>query len=278
MYLAQKTQQRRAQSRGIGTIYGPPPMGGLGGWLEDIGDVVIGVATNNMGATITALSAATNDPTQKACVAQVSSSGAVAQLQASITDISKNWQPQGYYTIDEMNSVLTLVQMQLLPALAALSTAPMTTSDAQSLVLDYTQKIKRDLADPSYPYSGVAPTLKTFTDGVAQAKLQGANVINAPGLKRWVLQSLMDVAGAYLTVGVLQCNATFLNDLWGAFTAIGEFVKKIGSLVVGAAEAVFAIPDTVSTIWKVAKYAAIGGAAYYIWKEFLRDKIKARTK
>jgi hypothetical protein len=265
-YLARKSKTARMMS----TLRSPSPMAGFWDDLPDsVGGWLVTLGTNNAGSVLTQISSSTNDATQQACIKQADASGSVKQLDAAMMDISQNWQPSGFYTPDQITQVVLLIQANLLTPLSAIKTAPQSTSDAADIIQNYVSKIDRDMGlEPGYQ----GTTAKTFTDAAAAARAQGKTVVEAPGLKRWVVNTLQDALGALVAASVLSCNTTILDDVNRALVSLGGFLKSIGNLVVGAAEAVFAIPDTISTIWKVAKYGAIAGAGYLIWKEFVKGK------
>lgn len=257
-------QHARARRRNTG-------MAGLGGISDIVLDVISGVTGTNVGAAVEALSASTNDATQNACIAQAKQTGAIAKIDLAINDISKNWQPSGFYTPDQILQIVNLVTVTtLVPALTLVGGAPLSTSDAADQIAGYQKQLRMYMGtDPDY----TGATAQTFIAGAGAATAQGKTVVEAQGLKAWVMKAMLSSSAAMTLTSVLNCNTTFLDSIWNGIVAIGNFVKALGSLVVGAAEAVFTIPDTLSTMWKVVKYGAIAGAAYLIWHEFLKGKL-----
>lgn len=275
-YLVRASTPRRQALRGtarqMSTIYSPSPM--AGDILDTISNGVWAISGNQtLLDTVTAVVSRSNDATQKACLATANDS--VKRLDASIMDIAKNWQPSGFYAPDQIATIVTLVRSNLLGPLSTVLAAPVSTSDAQRAIDDAAADLNRLMGnDPSY--TGLSSTAKTFTDGADAAVAAGATVVNAPGLKDWVVNALLAGSKALVVSSVLQCNTTLLDTVWSGFVALGNFLKSVGSLIVGAAETVFKIPDAIGTIWTYAKYGAIAAAAYFIWHEFLKNKVRLR--
>lgn len=106
-----------------------------------------------------------------------------------------------------------------------------------------------------------------FVQALNQARATGVQVIDAPGLKRWVSAALIAAEGCYEAVALVHCHRPwFLSGLEHAAVAIDalwKVVRVIGQITVAAGQAILKVPDTLSTLWTIATYGTLAGVA--IW-------------
>jgi len=113
-----------------------------------------------------------------------------------------------------------------------------------------------------------------------QALNEGTRVIDAPGLRHWVLACMDEAGRAYFVLGVSKCKAPWYWSALQAVVSAGEFllriVKSIGKVVVWVGELIAKAPDAAAALIKFIKWGAIlGGAGFAYWKY---TEHKARLK
>jgi len=130
--------------------------------------------------------------------------------------------------------------------------------------------------------SQLANVRKQASDGsvFVQALNEGTRVIDAPGLRRWVLRSMDEAGTAMFVIGISRCKAPWYWSALQAVASVGEvllkIVRAIGKVVIAIGETIAKAPDAVSAMVKFLKWGAIlGGAGFVYWKY---TEHKARLK
>lgn len=193
------------------------------------------------------------------CLKDANSTPAVQDIDAKTLDLAKNWNPTGYYTAADIQAVYTSTMDAITKGRAALITAVMSTSDAQGVVAEATGKLVK-----------AAERGALYPQAIAAA--HGA-VINAPGLKQWVLDSLLDVSNAFVTVAVLFCRSTWLDTAAGIISAVWGVVKRIVGIALKIGDTVLKVADDVLNLYSVLKWGALGVGAFLVISK-LRDMRK----
>ena len=104
------------------------------------------------------------------------------------------------------------------------------------------------------------------------AKQNGIEIIDAPGLWRWVEKSLIDVELATGVIAYVACKKpawlAVVQWMYEASTTLIGIVRLAASvaidLAVAAGKGILKIPDTLGTIWTIAKWGAILGGGLWI--------------
>ena len=235
------TRQALGRAAGRGTVHGHA---GLGGPVEIIEAIKfqLGIPSEEL-----------------ACLNTANASARVMEMDGKIEDLAKNWKPTGFYTPADITKIYNEVTENISKAQAALNTAIMSTSDAGSQVNQARTYLKR-ATDRGAIYPKV----------IAEAQAKGITVIDSPGLKTWVLESLVNVSQAYTTVEVLACRSTWLDYAAAAINKAWAVIKKIVGVVVRIGETVLKVADDLPQIWTIVKWggiAAIGIAVAFKLKQ-----------
>ncbi len=177
---------------------------------------------------------------------------ASADLGAKTLDLSANWKPDGFYSPEDIKKVITQTHAVLTGAGAALDQILNDRFDVKDTARDLRMAITRRFGD-SIP----------FVQAMNAALNNNIRVVDAPGLKRWVIKSMNEAQVAYEYVAYLACVKPFLLTLvasgYAAFEALASVAKVMTRVVVAAGEAIIKVPDTLDTLWTIAKW---GGLAY----------------
>lgn len=203
------------------------------------------------------ISAMTDDACATAANADLSSSD------ADIVDVTNNWQTTGFYTPDQLGSICDFAAQVAGRAIDALGAAIMQMQfERHRAMLNAAQD---DLQGPSND-------LTKFVNAVAEARREGANVIEAQGFKRFIIDMLKAARGAKFATEVVACaRPDFLfsvlqalesakNALINAVLAVVAVVKKVGDLVLK-------VPDLLSSFFsflKVFPWVVLAFGSYYV--------------
>lgn len=185
-----------------------------------------------------------------ACLAEANQQ--TASLDAKATDLSKNWKPSGFYSVTQVQQLVSgvadILNRGILAGQQALADA--ISDEWDNSIKSLVTGCQKRLA------SGAA-----YTQAAQAAQASGATV-NAPGLKDYVVTCMTHASStinaAYVAacqrpwwVGVYKAFATAFNALWALAKAIVGVAVDVGSAIVSvAAEAPTA-----------AKYLLWGGIA-----------------
>jgi hypothetical protein len=200
---------------------------------------------------------------QMACLNKANASSQVVAIDGIISNLAKNWRPTGYYRPAEVQQLLDLFATEAEQAGAALAAAPLSTSDASEAKAQAFEDIGRKYVDQSQAYKRA----------IAEAKAKGSNVIDAPGLKDWVIRSMQSLSDAYVTATVLQCRQTWvekwLDRAYRGMAAIGAVAARIvgvaANLAINVVKAAESAVGIAGVIIKYAPYAAVGLGAYLLY-------------
>lgn len=202
------------------------------------------------------------------CVVQANA--ATATLDQQVRDLSSNWLPSGYYAPDQITGIVNQVAAVLNAVTQAAQTA---IGNAGAGTSEYdVSNMKQALDSVQSALAGAAP----FTQGVSQAKASLVQQIDAPGLKRWVTNSLdaaSNGANALYTVSCLQpWWLPLFNGIAAVFAAAWRAIKAVAGIALDAAKALLKIPDLVGTLLSLAPWALALGGAYVVYREFVKKK------
>lgn len=187
-------------------------------------------------------------------------------LFARAQDLAKNWNPTGFYTPEEVEKVLKATYAVLNQVSDILDKA-----DKEIPQRDWggdesgqTHVIGLKRADVIAQFKEA----EKFQQAWLQAKDQHIDLLDMPGLKRWVVNSMLVAANCVYAasyvlcitpwwMGVLKTMAAFFEDAIDIAKSIGGALKKVG-------QTVLKVPDTLSTLFTVAKWSLILGVPLYV--------------
>lgn len=183
-------------------------------------------------------------------------------LDAKVTDLNKNWNPTGFYTPDQITGLIQNIQGMLRQASNTIDQQfdePTAQGDRDALMLSKAD-IARKMNDSL-----------TFVKAAQTARDQGITAIDAPGLKRFIVNSMLVGSSAITGAAYVSCMRPWFVSALAVFQIYFDAVWNVARAIVGAAVAlgqqVLEIPDTVSTLWRYAKWAALLVGGYYAYTE-----------
>jgi len=227
------------------------PQAAMGGtWYEDAAFAILGVP----GAAYVA--GKIGEIQNAGCLQTADAQANIRAIDARITALSKDWQPSGYYTPDDMGLIIATTILPASIVMNQLALAPHTTSDSADTIAQFSSNIRLRL-DQS----------QAFNQAVIAARAAGADVIDAPGLRRWVIGTMMDMAAAMAATYVLYCNLTMLDTLANWLRKLEDLLRSLKDAAVDALKTIYHLPDTIGTMITFAKWGLVVTAAYLVYNE-----------
>lgn len=193
-----------------------------------------------------------------------------AELDAKIGNIESTWNPTGFYTQADINKIVD----------TTLSEVGGATQTLQELAADM------EIADRVRSEFGALMSRSqeslVFINASREAAAKGIRVINAPGVKGWVISTLRAARDLTKAMALASCDQTAIARgavrVARAADVIGSVVRAIGgtALAVGekAIDAVGGIGKLLAFVAKNAPWIAlIGGGAFLAVKvKQIRDR------
>jgi hypothetical protein len=192
----------------------------------------------------------------------------VAGLDARTSELAKTWKPTGFYTPDQIGTIISETLKITSAATSTLATAPLSTNDAKAMksqaIMDVQKKAQQSL---------------NYTAAAVKARENGSNVVDAPGLKQWVLSTMNAASSALVTASVLECQMTWLANaiikFQTIFDAAASVIKRVAGIVIKlgqvAVKAVEEGIDLVGMLLPVAKWGAVAFAVAFVVKK-IKDR------
>jgi hypothetical protein len=226
-----------------------PPQ--LSGWLEDIVSGLVGVP----GVLVS------SGPSTNQCIAQANAE--MAPFEAKIDDLIKTWNPTGTYTAQDIRDIVSATMMVIQQGQAAIDRARLEPNASQDSVMRATDDLAR-----------AGGRSLDFLQAARDADAGAVAVIEAPGLKRWVTDSMGTASSAMVTASVIGCITPWwvgaLSAFQGAFDVGYGVAKRIVGVVIAAGETVLKVADDLPELYDILKWGALAAAGYYVWTRYLR--------
>ncbi len=219
---------------------------GLAGWMDDIAqDFGVGSPESQ-------------------CIAAANQ--AMAPFDAKIDSLVKTWNPTGFYTSDDIRTLIGNTLALVRSAQDTVNAAAAEPNASQDSVMRASSDLGRK-GQESLDY------LKAASD----ADAQGIRVINAPGFKRWVTDTMAAASSAMVTASVIGCITPWWVGALAAFQSAFDFLISIlrdfGGAIAAAGERVLKAADAALSMIQYILLGAAALAAYYVWNS--ADEVKA---
>lgn len=183
-----------------------------------------------------------------------------APLDAKIDDLSKTWNPTGFYTSSDIRSLVGATMAVVAQGQAAIDQAAQEPTASQSSIIRATDDLAR-AGSRSLDYLQAANA----------ADQQGIAAINAAGLKRWVTDTLASASSALVTAQTIGCIRPWWVSALAAFQAAFDIAWSVAKRIVGVVLAVgktaLKVAEDLEQIYDILKWGAIAYGAYWLWTE-----------
>lgn len=205
-------------------------------------------------------------PSQESqCIAQANA--ATAPFDDKVNDLAKNWQPTGFYTSDDIRSIVGSVMATIQQGQALVDRAAAEPNASQDSVMRATD----DLAN-------AGKKSVDYLQAASQADAQGTRAINAVGLKRWVTDSLGAASSAMTTAAVIGCITPWwvgaLAAFQSAFDKAWGIVKAVVGTLLQIGEDALTVVDHLQDIYDVLKWGALAYGAWWLWTNVVRPEFR----
>lgn len=209
--------------------------------------------------------------TETTCAAQADQQ--LASLQATETDVQKNWSPTGYYDSKTIRSVVAAQQQVLQQGYSAISQALATNPPSDNVDL---LKSNKDQLD------SVAAQAANYIAAADNADAKSITAISAQGLKAWVLDTFDATYNATHAAYVVSCMEPWWYGAYQAISsatsAFASLVKAVAGLALKAGQAVLkAAEGTFDLLTFVTTYGPYIAAGILAWYFIGGPKAKPRT-
>lgn len=198
-----------------------------------------------------------------------------ASLDASITDLAKNWHPTGLYTPNEVTQIVQKTLELSMQATSAILKMPYQSEYDRVSINTAANSCMNHAADA-----------QKYNAAVAAVTGQGNALIRANDLKDWVVKSMLAASNAFMVVATINCNIESsgwkdLLDVIGwfqsKFDAVKNFLFKIVGAIADAIHTILEVPSKAAEALNYAlKISLVAGGLYVAYELFWKDKHKPK--
>lgn len=175
------------------------------------------------------------------------------------------WHPTGFFTPDQIDTIVGRIDGVMMAAIKAADdyrTGSFNAGKANVLTLENKVGKRR--------IEGLV-----FTKTAAQARATGKTIIDAPGLKQWVLSSLNAISLLLLEIqrledikpAIVSALEVVYDTMQAAARVVAAIVGVAWDVVKAAGAAVLKVPSTVGALITLAKWGVLGVAGWWIWEQ-----------
>lgn len=198
-------------------------------------------------------------PSDDACMQKAKA--ATADLDRQTNALAATWRPSGMFQVADVRRLRDATFAYLKAASASIdgSIKRGAPQAARDLLTDRLWKIYKKMDES-----------RAYTSAINDAEARQIRVIESPGFKRWVIESMTAASNGFTAVAYFECIKPFVVSLTlqalALCTSIASIARAVVDATVAVGEAVLAIPDTVSKLWTWTKWGALGVATFYLMK------------
>jgi hypothetical protein len=184
---------------------------------------------------------------------------AVAPFDAQIDDLAKNWQPTGFYTTADIRTLVGQAMATVQQGQAAVNLAAAEPNASQDSVMRATDDMAR-----------AGSRALDYLQAATEADQQGIRVVNAPGLKRWVTDTMAAASSGMVTASVIGCITPWWVSALAKFQSVFDRAYAVVKLVVGAAiaigETMLKVAGDLPDLYPILKWTALALGAAWVWE------------
>ncbi len=220
----------------------PPPRrrAGMGDLMEDIMDKILG-----------------RPSAEQQCVDAANITQ--ASFDSKVDDLVTNWQPTGFYAPADIRSIVSATMALVTQAQSVLDQVGL--SGSVDSIIRATDDLSR-AGGRSLDYLTAA----------TQADQQGIAVVNAPGLKKWVTNTMGACGSAVVTANTIVCLQPWwldaLASFQSAFDVAWAAVKGIVGTAVAVGGQVLKIAADLPELMTYIEVGALAVGALWLWQKY----------
>lgn len=201
----------------------------------------------------------------------VSPGDSVGELDAQLAEIDRTWNPTGFFTAQDIDTVFGQVSTVVSAAV----------DQIESMFAGRASSIGSDNLDELHRLEGklneaTNDKFQPFIAAVQEANAKGLRAINAPGLKSWAMTAMKAARDLMRQGAVIECQTsaleTAIRKVSNVVIAVGQVLRTVVGIVLEAGEAAVDAIDFTFQLLKFAKWAVLLGGGYYVVKK-IRERM-----
>lgn len=181
---------------------------------------------------------------------------AVAPMDAKIDDLVRNWNPTGFFLSSEIRELVIATMRAVSQAQDLVNRAAAEPNASQESVMRASNDLGR-----------AGQRSLVYLDSAKAADQQGLRLVNAPGIKRWVTDTLATCSSAVVTASVIGCLRPWWVSALAAFQSAFDVVFGVAKRVVGAVlaigETALKVVSDLPDLYGILKWMALAGVGYW---------------
>lgn len=221
-----------------------PQRPGMGDWMDDLLNKVTGQPSG-----------------EQQCVD--SANQQEAAFDAKVDDLVKNWNPTGFYAPADIRTLVSATMALVTQSQGVLDQVG--TSASVDSIIRATDDLTRAGAR-SLDYLAAA----------TQADQQGITVVNAPGLKKWITNTMGSCGSAVVTANAISCLQPWwvaaLAAFQSAFDVTWAAVKGVVGTVAALGAQVLKVAADLPELSTYIEIGAIALGAWWLWNTYGRGR------
>lgn len=182
----------------------------------------------------------------------------LAPYEAKVNDLARNWTPTGFYTPGEIRQLISTTLEAGNGAWGALTSA----ASEPSASGDSIQRAVNDL-------SRAGQRSLDYLTAATEAERAGMRVVNAPGLKRWVTDTLATAQSSMTTAAVVGCVTPWwvgaLETFQRAFDAAWSAARLVTGAVLAIGETAIKVAAQLPELAPLIAFGGILTVGYLVW-------------
>lgn len=182
---------------------------------------------------------------------------ATAPLDARVSALIRKWQPTGFYTIKQVETIINEGLKIGSAANDRVRAMPIATGDATALRNEALRGVWAKTEEA-----------QKYIAAIRTAERDGKTVIDAPGLKKWATSMMTAASNSIMTAVAVACRGNWYDKLKQWVVATLNFLGKVydvaAAVLVAIAGVIGAAIDTVVKVtdaWTYIKYAGLAAIA-----------------
>jgi hypothetical protein len=203
------------------------------------------------------------------CIAQANAQQ--AQFDTYTQNLAENWHPSGYYTPDQLHSIVTQVMALVTKAQSDVASAQGSWSGDPGDLQNAADTLARVATGNGVMGAvGINGTQWLALEQTARSK--NVTAIDAADLKTWAVNSLLAVSNAYVTIYVVNCQEPFwisaIAAIVGAIASVVGVLMAIAGAVVGIGSSILHAPQALNGIVTLALYAGLAYLGFRVYQTY----------
>ena len=197
------------------------------------------------------------DPSsQQQCIDQANAE--VAPFDQKIDDLAKNWNPTGFYSPDDVRKIISTAMATVQQGQSAVNRAIQEPNASQDSLMRATDDLAR-----------AGSRSLDYLQAAKDAEQQGLTAVNAPGLKKWVTNTMAAASSAMVTASTISCMTPWWVSALAAFQVAFDqawtVIRQVVGAVLAIGETALKIAEDLPELYDKLKWVAVGLGVLYFW-------------